>query len=126
MPFGISSINIYSFRHIVKKKIAFFHIFLLFLVDTQTLLEYWQRAKEVLDKKGEKWVWLSEQAGISQPTLSKMVNFDRYPDAHESGRICKALNVTNEYLLTGNDPVKPNLQGIIKELEDITEKLRDI
>jgi hypothetical protein len=126
MPNGIYSIRIYSIRHIVKEKIAFFHIFFVFLVDNQIMLEYWQKAKEILDKKGEKWVWLSEQAGISQPTLSKMVNFDRYPDAQESGRICKALNVTNEYLLTGNDPVKPNLHKIIKELENITEKLKNI
>jgi transcriptional regulator with XRE-family HTH domain len=87
------------------------------------MLEYWQRVKEILDKKGEKWIWLSEQVDISQPTLSKMVNFDRYPDAEESGRICKALNITNEYLLTGHDSIKPDLRPFIEQIRNIADKL---
>jgi transcriptional regulator with XRE-family HTH domain len=90
------------------------------------MLEYWQRVKEILDNKGEKWVWLADQIGMIQQTLSKMVNFDRYPDAAESGRICKALNVTNEYLLTGVDPLKPDLSHIVETLENITKEIKDL
>jgi hypothetical protein len=90
------------------------------------MLDYWQRVKAILDKMDKKWVWLSEQVGISQQTLSKMINFDRYPDANESGRIGKTLNVTNEYLLTGNDPLKPDLTPLAERLESITKELRNI
>jgi DNA-binding Xre family transcriptional regulator len=78
---------------------------------------YWQNVKSALDARGENWVWLAEQIGLSQSNLSKMYRFDKYPRADTHHQICKLLGVSGEFLFSGNDThFDPTLLDIYVQL----------
>ena len=59
------------------------------------------RIFELLNKKGMKQREFAEKTGISQSTISDWKKKSTNPSADKLMSICKALDVSPEYLLTG-------------------------
>lgn len=57
------------------------------------------RIKEVLDEKGIKIVWLSEQLGKSYPTVIAYTSNTRQPSLEDLYRIAELLSVSPKDLL---------------------------
>ena len=57
------------------------------------------RIKAVLDEVGKTNLWLAEQLGVNQTTVSKWCTNTWQPDLHTLSRIAELLNVSRRELL---------------------------
>ena len=62
------------------------------------------RIKEVLEEKGIKIVWLSEQLGKSYPTVIAYTSNTRQPSLEDLYRIAELLHVSPKDLLIEKEP----------------------
>ena len=58
-----------------------------------------ERLRQVMEEKGLSIMALSSLTGIAQPSLSMYRNGNRLPDAEVMARLCRALNVSADWLL---------------------------
>lgn len=58
-----------------------------------------ERLRQVMDEKELSVMALSSLTGIAQPSLSMYRSGDRLPDAEVMARLCRALNVSADWLL---------------------------
>jgi len=76
---------------------------------------------------------LASLTGISRHTLDNYLNLrERIPTADVAVKIAKALGVSVEYLVTGeesypdNSSTKPEIRGLIKDLKQLNKEDREI
>jgi len=62
-------------------------------------MTFGQRLEHILDKKNMKQKDLAELAGVNQLTVSRYVHDARLPQMTVVIDICKALNISADYLL---------------------------
>lgn len=67
-------------------------------------MSHLNRIKEVLDEKGIKIVWLSEQLGKSYPTVIAYTSNTRQPSLEDLYRVAELLNVSPKDLLIEKEP----------------------
>ena len=66
------------------------------------MIDFWKRVKKNLDPEKNQ-NWLCNEIAVSSGTMSSWITHDRLPKADLAVRIAKALGVTVEYLVTGDD-----------------------
>lgn len=90
------------------------------------MLQFWQNVKEELEYNLITQKELASAIGISYNTLQSWITKNRLPDAEQALKIAKQLNVSVEYLLTGKNEEKkdinPKLQDIIPKLNHLSNK----
>jgi transcriptional regulator with XRE-family HTH domain len=64
------------------------------------------RVKELMRKKGISAYNLSNYTGISQATLSRILNKDTKPNASNLKSLAEYFQVEQEWLLSGNEDVE--------------------
>jgi transcriptional regulator with XRE-family HTH domain len=83
----------------------------------------WNNVKRLIREQGTTQEKLAEKCDINFRTLQNQISRNIMPDSVETYKIAQALNTTVEYLLTGNDAIKPDLKPLIKQIRDIADKL---
>jgi len=66
------------------------------------MIDFWKRVKKNLDPEKNQ-NWLCNEIAVSSGTMSSWITHDRLPKADLAVRIAKALGVSVEYLVTGDD-----------------------
>lgn len=82
-----------------------------------------QRLQKLLNENGITPYKLSLKTGISQPTLSRILNKEVTPNSNTTQAICKYFNVSESWLLTGKEGVTPIDYTKGTFLDDETEKI---
>lgn len=80
------------------------------------MLVFWSNVKKELDYKLLSQKELSAHTAISYNTLQSWITKDRLPDAENAVKIAKVLEVSVEYLVTGNESPKKQSNNEINEL----------
>lgn len=92
-------------------------------MNEQTAL-LWARVKELTKEKKLTQEKLASMCNINFRTLQNWISRDITPDAFCIVAIAKALNVSVEYLVTGNlPPEKVSLSKTLKQIQDLIEML---
>lgn len=66
------------------------------------MLTFWERVKKLLTNDLNQ-SWLSREIGVSHTTMSSWINRDRLPKVDMAVSIAKALGVSVEFLVTGEE-----------------------
>lgn len=77
-----------------------------------------------LTRRRQKRPWLSEASGVELSTINSWVANDRWPRVDHAHQIAKALNVSLDYLMTGEHPARQFEDETIAEIIDYLEGLR--
>ncbi len=84
------------------------------------------RIEEVLEKKGISKTELSEALNIRRPTLSEWKKNGAIPSADIALKIAKYLNVSVEWLITGEE-INDNTISIGKQtIKEILQKVQEL
>ena len=81
------------------------------------------RLKSILDKHGVTQRQLAQQIGVTEVTVSRWANCIRTPDADNVREICKALNVSADFLLGLCDEEQNDIDGL---KADLFRQIREI
>ena len=80
---------------------------------------FWKMVKKEVERQKTSFEWLYSKTHIPKGTYASWKNRNIFPRANEAFRIAKALTVSVEYLLTGNDkagsPSNPAIQEITQQ-----------
>jgi transcriptional regulator with XRE-family HTH domain len=68
------------------------------------MIDYWERVEKLIKEQNTTWSWLSEQIGVKQQTFSQWINKGILPRVNDGYGIAKLLNVSIDYLITGEEP----------------------
>lgn len=79
-------------------------------------IPFWTRVKQLLKEQKLSFDAFGESVGIAGSTMRVWMNRDNYPNAEEAFKIAKALNVTVEYLMTGESDNDKLLDSDIREV----------
>ena len=74
------------------------------------------RLKSILDKRGVTQRQLAQQIGVTEVTVSRWANCVRTPDADNVREICKALDVSADFLLGLCDEEQNDIDGLKADL----------
>lgn len=80
------------------------------------MLAFWTNVKNELEYKLMSQKELAKKTEISYNTLQSWMTKDRLPDASDSVRIARVLDVSVEYLVTGADSSKRRSDTEVDEL----------
>ena len=80
------------------------------------MLDFWNNVKEELDYKLLSQKELAAKTKISYNTIQSWITKDRLPDASDSVKIAKVLDVSVEYLVTGQENTKKQTSAELNEL----------
>ena len=88
------------------------------------MLTFWKNVKDELEYKMMSQKELAAEIKISYNTLQSWITKDRLPDASDSVKIAKALDVSVEFLVTGKKvPLKskfsPEINTILYDAEHL-------
>lgn len=87
-------------------------------------MNFWENVDEELKFRGMERKELGAKAGFPESYISKGIARKSCPSADLALRIAKVLNVSIEYLLTGEEPKKKNAdQGIKPEIKQLISKM---
>ena len=84
------------------------------------MLLFWNKVKEELGYKGLSQKELAASTGISYNTLQSWMTKDRLPDASDAVKIAAALDVSVEFLVTGNENSK------LQDNAEINQMIHDL
>ena len=87
------------------------------------MLQFWNNVKDELDYKDMSQKELSASTDISYNTLQSWITKDRLPDAEDAVKIAKALNVSVEKLVTGQEDISKDLN---KETNELLHDIRHL
>lgn len=79
-------------------------------------MDFWNNVKEELDYKLLSQKELAAKTKISYNTIQSWITKDRLPDASDSVKIAKVLDVSVEYLVTGQENTKKQTSAELNEL----------
>lgn len=93
-------------------------------------MNFWDRVNDLLDEKGITKKELAEKAKIDPSTISKGSKESRMPAADTAVLIAQFLDTSVEYLVTGKNSIKQEINNlykhatIIKNLDNIPQEIR--
>lgn len=93
-------------------------------------MNFWDRVNNLLDEKGITKKELAEKVKIDPSTISKGSKENRMPAADKAVFIAQFLGTTVEYLVTGKNSVRQEINDlykhatIIKKLDSIPQEIR--
>ncbi len=82
--------------------------------------DFWRRVDEELEYKGINRTYLSKECGFSLTNIGQGIKLGSTPSAETAVKIAKVLEVSVEYLVTGQENPKKS------ENSDLNELLHDI
>ena len=80
------------------------------------MLAFWNNVKDELDYKLMSQKELAAATEISYNTIQSWITKDRLPDAADSVKIAKVLDVSVEYLVTGSESPKKQANDEINSI----------
>ena len=87
-------------------------------------IDFWKRVNFLIKSQGTKQQTVSESCNIPYQTFRGWVTRQVYPDALQSYKIATLLNTSVEYLITGENPVKPDISELEKTLNLALQQLK--
>lgn len=93
-------------------------------------MNFWERVDDLLDQKGITKKELAEKVDIDPSTISKGLKENTMPAADKAVLIAQFLNTSVEYLVTGKNSIKEEINdlykhsSLIKKLDTIPEETR--
>ena len=84
-------------------------------------MNFWERVQELIDLKNYERKKISLEAGFNYSNIGKGIKTNSYPAADTAVRIAKLLNVSVEYLVTGEE----SAMNDNKEEKVILQKLHE-
>jgi transcriptional regulator with XRE-family HTH domain len=88
--------------------------------------ELWNRANTLLKQKGYTQRSLALKCGFTERRIESLSTDGRQPSTDESVKIAAALGTTVEYLVTGDDPGKPDTTKALEHLEAVQDFLKSL
>ena len=86
--------------------------------------DFLKRLDDLLHEQGRKRPWLAEETGIGLSTINNWFSKNRYPMVNTALKIARALGVSIDYLMTGEEPgltfEDPLMKEIYRYLETLT------
>jgi transcriptional regulator with XRE-family HTH domain len=98
---------------------------MIFYMDTDAD-SFWKRANTLIKSQKTKQEAVAGQCGINYQTLRGWVTNHRFPDGEETYRIAQALNTSVEYLVTGEEPGKPDTEPLIAHAQALLDGLKKL
>ncbi len=97
-------------------------------------MDFWKRVEEELAFQGKTKKELASLTEIKEQTLHKAFERHSSPSAEAAFKIAKALNVTMEFLITGEDcqknsenqRIKPEIKQLITRLNYFSPKQKQV
>jgi hypothetical protein len=117
--------NILRNNNHVKQKSYFFVIFFADYV-TMDGIFFWSQVKSLIDAQNTSQEWVASKAEINFGTMKQQIHHNRLPDAVSAQRIAAALGTSVEYLVTGQEPGKPDTAPVIQKLESALDDLKKL
>lgn len=78
------------------------------------MINFWKRVKKNLPPELNQ-SWLCDEIGVATGTMSSWITYDRIPKADVAVKIAKALGVSVEYLVVGDNQDQELEKEIVKE-----------
>jgi transcriptional regulator with XRE-family HTH domain len=97
----------------------------MFYMDTNAD-SFWKRVNNRIKTQKTKQEAVAEQCGINYQTLRGWVTNHRFPGGDEIYRIAQALNTTVEYLVSGEEPGKPDTAEALEHLKAVQDFLNNL
>lgn len=98
--------------------------------------DFWQRVDEELDFIGKNRTYLANKCGFSLANIGKGIKLGSTPSADTAVKIAKVLNVSVEYLVTGQDKAFKNegldlkkyreYSTLISQLDSLPQNQKDL
>lgn len=85
------------------------------------MIDFWIRTNALIKAQNKTQRGIALECGFSERKIENQSTNDRIPDAVEAVKIAHALNTTVEYLVTGEEENKAEL-----ELQELKAKLADL
>ena len=82
----------------------------------KAMLEFWNNVKSELDYNLLSQKELAAKTEISYNTIQSWITKNRLPDAKDAVKIAKVLDVSVEYLVTGQENPKKTVNSDLNEL----------
>ena len=93
-------------------------------------MEFWDRVHYLLLKHDSNKKTLAYEAEFDQSNITKGRKSGAYPAANTAVKIAKVLNVSVEFLVTGNDSyfhlLKKKVEQFEKEFSELSERDKEI
>ena len=98
--------------------------------DDPLVMEFWDRVHYLLLKHDINKKTLAYEAEFDQSNITKGRKSGAYPAANTAVKIAKVLNVSVEFLVTGNDSyfhlLKKKVEQFEKEFSELSERDKEI
>jgi transcriptional regulator with XRE-family HTH domain len=88
--------------------------------------EFWNRTNTLLKQKGYTQRSLALECGFTERRIESLSTDGRQPSTGESVKIAQTLGVSVEYLVTGEDPGKPDISKALEHLEALQDFLKSL
>ena len=85
---------------------------------------FWTRVNILIKEKSMTQTELSVSCGFNPRRIQNLSGGNRLPDVHEGYLIAQALGTSVEYLITGENPVKPDISELEKTLNLALQQLK--
>ena len=89
-------------------------------------MNFWERVDQLLDEKGITKKSLSTEAGFDPSNISKGLKKNNMPSAETAVRIAEILEVSVEYLVTGQNQYKNNSLELGENNPEYKSALQDL
>ena len=97
-------------------------------------MDFWERVEEELSFQGKTKKELAALTNIKEQTLHKAFERRSSPTAEAAFKISKALNVSMEFLITGNEKqitsednrITPEIKQMITKMNRFTQKQKQV
>ena len=81
--------------------------------------EFQSRLQKVISERGITASELSDASGVDKPSLSNYINGKYEPKQDKVYKLARALNVDPGWLMTGEEPLRMNMQSeIVRPFDD--------
>jgi len=86
--------------------------------------DFWRRVDEELDYKGLNRTYLAKECGFSLTNIGQGIKLGSTPSAETAVKIAKVLDVSVEYLVTGNESPRrmenPEINEILHDIRHLS------
>jgi transcriptional regulator with XRE-family HTH domain len=87
---------------------------------------FWDRVNVLIKRSKTTQRVLSMECGFTARRIESLVSAGRIPDGIETYRIAQALGTTVEYLISGQEPTRPDTSVAIQKAEDLLDALKKL
>jgi transcriptional regulator with XRE-family HTH domain len=87
---------------------------------------FWKRVNTLIKSQKTKQEVVAEKCGINYQTFRGWITNHRFPGGDETYWIAAVLGTTVEYLVTGENPGKPDTTKALKHLEAVQDFLKNL